>query len=108
MGKPGNFYEVLIMAKPPYPENSKFQDFSVRGIARFYDHDGGRKRGYEEGATKNEVKNQMPEDKHGAKYDNDAKGWLRGTAKGEPNCYSESAEGYENFDKSPPRDKMRR
>jgi hypothetical protein len=81
------------MAKLPYPESSRAQDFSVRGVARFMDHSGGRKRGYPEGETKNEVRNQMPEDKQGAKYLNDASGWVRG-AKGEPTCYDEDATNY--------------
>lgn len=39
---------------------------------------------------------QDPEDKHGAKYDNDADGWVRGHTL------------HPYFDKSPPRSKMRR
>ena len=97
------------MVKPPYPESSKAQDFSVRGVARFMDHNGGRKRGYEEGATKNEVRNQFPEDKHGAKYDNETSGWVAGT-KGERSCYSEDGTGYPGggFDHRDPKTGMPR
>jgi hypothetical protein len=71
-------------------------DFSVEGVARMYTSKR-RQLGYEEGETKNEVRNQFPEDKKGAKYLNDASGWVRG-AKGEPTCYQEDATNYPNFD----------
>jgi len=46
----------------------------------------------------NENTVQDPEDKHDAKYDNDASGWVRGAA-GVPTCKNETAEGKPSFDK---------
>jgi hypothetical protein len=96
------------MAKPPYPKTAVARDFSPAGVHRFYRHDGGRQIGYEEDGRP--FPPQQPQDKsmqHGERYDNDVRGWTRG-ASGKPSCYGESAEGKPFFDKSPPRDKMRR
>ena len=123
------------MAKPPYPDSSRGHDNSVRGVARFYE--GNRRQfGYEaserpkagdttfdpatvkthEGLIGQDVYDQKHEahqqpqareDRHAANYNNDSAGWVRG-AVGQPTCYNETAEHYRSFDKSPPRDKMRR
>jgi hypothetical protein len=41
------------------------------------------------------------EDRHDTKYNNDASGWVRGSASGEPTCKNETATNYPqgNFDK---------
>jgi hypothetical protein len=51
-------------------------------------------------AAFNENTVQDPEDRHGAKYDGDASGWVRG-AKGEPTGFNETGENYPggNFDR---------
>jgi hypothetical protein len=104
------FVEISMekqMAKP-YSDSSIGNDNSVRGIDRFYGHNGGRQYGYEEDGRP--FPPQQPQDKsmqHGKRYDNDTQGWLRGSI-GRPDCYHETAEHYPSFDKSPPRDKMRR
>jgi hypothetical protein len=53
-------------------------------------------------------RNQDPEDQHGPKYDGDCRGWLRGSVKGDPTGYNETAESKPFFDHSPSRSKMRR
>lgn len=50
------------------------------------------------GTAHNSHENQDPEDRHDAKYDNDATGWVRG-AKGEPTGKNEDATGKPFFDK---------
>jgi len=45
-------------------------------------------------AHKNESGNQFPEDQHDTKYDNDATGWVRGSASGPPTTKNETAENY--------------
>jgi hypothetical protein len=71
---------------------AKTQPFTVDEVEKMYTSKR-QQLGYEEGGTKNEVRNQFPEDKKGAKYLNDASGWVRG-AKGEPDCYHEDGAGY--------------
>jgi hypothetical protein len=87
---------------------AKTQPFTVEEVEKMYTSKR-QQLGYEEGATKNEVRNQFPEDKKGAKYDNDSSGWVAGSKTGR-SCYHEDGTGYPGggFDHRDPKTGMPR